>query len=144
MTCVTNKQHPNAMAKKPGDKELSPSKRGMVVQQQKDGAKLADIARDHHCAVSTVVYTVERDKKHGTRKSLPGRGRKSIFSSRDKRRVLRDIDQNRKDDWNAVAERFPEFNGAQIGRMANAEGVHRCVAVRKPFIDGRTCKLRML
>lgn len=125
-----------------GNVELTPSKRGRILQQVHDGVPYRQIAETQDCALGTVALTIKRDRIHHTRNSLERTGRPHKLTERDERAVVRTLRKNPRLRLGDVAKQF-NCSRNLIRKTAHKNGLHRRVARRKPFMSAKTVKKRI-
>ncbi|CCO35264.1 hypothetical protein BN14_09380 [Rhizoctonia solani AG-1 IB] len=127
--------------------ELTKTQRGMILGLRKAGKTYSAIAEEMKgiCDISpsTAYRTCQRFKKHGTTKSLSGRGQRPVLSERMKRLIIRHVRVDRYSPYSVIANKLGGVSAAQIRAVASAAGYHRRVAVRKPFISKPTRQKRI-
>jgi transposase len=121
--------------------EFTPSKRGRILALRKEGYTYQQIAsKMNNCSASAAFKTVQRDKNHHTRKSLPRSGRPPAISDRTHRTILRDLRTHRFQPYKQIAAGIHGVNERQVQDIAHAAGYHWRVVRRKPFLSARAVK----
>lgn len=123
--------------------EFTPSKRGRIIQLKELGWTYDEIHDELGVSKSGAWKTVQRDKKHNTRKSLPRSGRPAVISRRTRRLILREITKDRFTPWTKIAEHLGTVTARQVEKVAHENGYHRRIARRKPFLTAATVKKRL-
>lgn len=122
---------------------LSPEQRGYVLALHDEHYTYREIAEKTGIPRSTAQRTVDRYKKHGTCHDLPRSGRPRIFDSRQERRILRELRNNRFTPYPAIAASLGNLTAHQVRNVATSAGYHRRVARRKPFLSRSAIKARI-
>ena len=119
-----------------GSVELTPTTRGRIIQKHYEKVSIRSIGKAVDVSKSTAHDTIQRLEKHGRKESLPRPGGPAKTSDRDQRRIIRHLRGNRKSSYTDVAGEF-EVSASTIRRVAAANGYHRRIARRKPFLSRR-------
>lgn len=126
----------------PTNPELTPSKRGRILQQVDENTSYRKIASEQGCSISTVSRTVQRQRDHHTRNSLPRSGRPRKFSDRDIRSIIRQMREDPRKSFSAFARDY-DVDVGTIRSIADQHDLHRRVARKKPFLSASTIKKRL-
>ena len=78
----------------PKFRELSESERMEILKEHYDGKSNRKIVDDRNISHSCVNKLIKKGNNYGTVKTLPGRGRKKIASSRDITLIKREVLKN--------------------------------------------------
>lgn len=122
-------------------KELSPSKRGRIIQEVSHGTPYRQIAREFDISPGTITKTVRRHHDHHTRESLPRSGRPKKLSSRKSRYIRREAVQNRREPLKEIANHH-NVSPATIRRDLHEHNYHRRVARKRPRLSAIALKKR--
>ena len=60
------------------------------------------------------------------------------------RRILGEIEKNKWDSWGQVAKAVGGISQSSVQRTAHRNGIHRCIAIRKPFISQVNIEKRLV
>lgn len=123
--------------------ELSPSKRGRIVQQVEDGIPYRQIAQERGCSIGTISKTMKRHREHNTRNTLSRSGRPNVLDQRTRQCIIRTIKANRVKTYHDIAEMVGEVTEHQVQQAALEAGFARRVARKKPFIHPNNINKRL-
>jgi transposase len=113
--------------------QLTPATRGRIYQGHIDGLPVTDLANQFNCTRRTIYRTLERYESLGSGKDRPRPGQpRTVNTTRTKRRILGEIQKDKWGSWVTVAERVGVVSSTSVQRAADENGIHRCVALRKP------------
>jgi transposase len=124
--------------------ELSPSKRGRIVMLRDLGYTYAQIRDITGVSRSGAWKTVQRNRVHHTRNSLPRSGRPKALSERAIRAIIREIRRNRFAPYTVIAQNLNGVTARQVRSVAINNGYRRRVARRKPFLTKSAVAKRVL
>lgn len=116
--------------------ELTPSKRGRILQCRDDKISVRGISEKLGIPKSTVQNTINREDRYHTRNSLPRSGRPKKYSIRDERKLVREMLRDRFVSFQAIAA-SNHMSTRSVREIAKRHGLAKRVARRKPFINKR-------
>lgn len=111
----------------------SASARGICIGLYKAGQSVQQIKASLGWSTSTVYYTIRRYLNRQSVVNLPRSGRPSKLSPQDKRQLLRDITKHHYEPFIAFTEKY-RISVSTVRRIAAADGLHRFIRRRKPFL----------
>jgi hypothetical protein len=113
---------------------LSPRKRGKIVALVLDGKTYKEIAQTYNIARGTVAYTMQRERLHNTRESLPTGRRPHKMIERSKRWLAREIELFPQSPWDYFAKAL-DVSESTVRRAAASMGLHKRICGKKPFLS---------
>src|ERR1700742_508209 len=100
--------------------ELTPIKRGRIVQGHKDGIPKKNLAKTFDCFRVTINRTIDRFEQNGSFEDRPRPGRPNQYlSERTERRILEAIQRDKWNGWARVAEDIGDVSRQAVQRVAH-------------------------
>jgi hypothetical protein len=121
--------------------ELSPRKRGKLVELVMSGTSHRKAAAALGVSKSTVWQTMLRERTHNTQNSLPRSGRPPLIDIRSKRRLVSEICAHPEKPWKYFAHQFGCSEDV-IQRAANQVGFYKRHKRKKPFLSKKAIAAR--
>lgn len=132
----------------PRGKDVAIATKELILKLHSEGKSLREIGKIIGRTHTTVQSLINKFKNHGTVETLPGRGRKKILSSYNKRYIERKIKENPKISLPKLTEEVGKLIKKPISvetvrRSLKSEGYNGRVARKKPFISKANQKKRL-
>jgi transposase len=129
-------------------KEVSGDIRKRIVMMAKDGYTQRKISEILNVPKSTVGYIVKKHNDTGLISNKPGRGRKSLITSRMKSLIVRKVKQNRRQSAQSLVEEISESYGIKVSDQTvrntiHQAGLHGRVARKKPHLSIKNIRKRL-
>lgn len=129
-------------------KEISIDVRNLVIKHRNEKKSLGEIAKLLNLSKATIQTVVNNYNETGSTENKPRSGRPKKLSRRDTSFILKEVDQNPKENATKLAEKIALRSGTvvhprTIQRTLNANGFHSRTPRKKPLISEKNRKLRL-